>query len=163
MLRVRVTVGVTAILLAALPALAQTDSQAPAPHILGTLPADAAPTAPAPHTLGTLPANAVAAAAPAAGPTDAAAPDENAPPLAFIQDAMRSLAAGRIKEAGNSIEQAESRALTRSVPPSQADKPSQQQLVQQLSSARQALDAGDRLRAVSILEVAAKNPQARAK
>ena len=149
MLRVRVTVGMAAALLAA-PALAQTDTQAPAQHILGTLPADPAPVAPT-------------ATLAAAGPTDAAPPDENAPPQAFIQAALRALAAGRIAEAQNAIEQAESRALTRSVVPSQAAQPSQQPLVQQLGQARLALGAGDKLRAVSILEAAAKNPQATTK
>lgn len=141
MLRVRVMVTMSALLLAA-PALAQTDTQGPPRHILGKLPADAA--------LMTA----------AAAPADMAPPDENAPPAAFIQQALRAIAAGRLPEAQNAIEQAESRALTRSVAPSQAEAPSQQPLVRQLSQARQALDGGDKLAAVHMLEAAAKNPQA---
>lgn len=90
----------------------------------------------------------------------AAAPDANAPPAAFIDTALHALAAGRLAEAENAIEQAESRALTRAVRPSRADQPSQQPLVAQLSKARQALESGDRLKAVDLLETAAKTPDA---
>ena len=89
--------------------------------------------------------------------------DDHATPQAFIQAAQHALAAGRVGEAQEAIERAESRALTRSVKPSQADDPSRQPLVQQLSQARQALAAGDRMRAVTLLEAAAKNPEASAK
>ncbi|MDA8253390.1 MAG: hypothetical protein M0Z28_30045 [Rhodospirillales bacterium] len=134
MVRVRLTIAAAG-LLAAAPVLAQTDTQAPPQHILGTLPAS--PTSPT-------------TAAPAATGT----------PQDFIQTALHALAAGRTAEAENAIEQAESRVLTRSIKPSLANQPSQQSLVQQLGQARQALAAGDRLQAVRILEVAANNPEA---
>jgi len=86
--------------------------------------------------------------------------DDNAPPRAFIIAAQHSLAAGRDGEAEEAIERAESRLLTRSVKPSLARRPDQKPLIQQLGEARRALAAGDRLRAVGLLEAAAKNPEA---
>ncbi len=104
---------------------------------------------------------AMLAAAPAlAQPAADAARDANAPPAAFIETALHALAAGRLAEAENAIEQAESRALTRAVKPSRADQPSEQPLVERLSKARQALLAGDRLKAVDLLETAARTPEA---
>lgn len=88
--------------------------------------------------------------------------DDNAAPIAFIQAATQALAAGRVAEAQEAIERAESRALDRPVRPSLADKPSQQPLVQQLNQARQALASGDKMQAMTLLEVAAKNPEASA-
>ncbi len=90
----------------------------------------------------------------------APAVDDNAPPAAFIDAAVRALAAGRTGEAQEAMERAESRALDRSVRPSKAGEPSQQALIQQIAAARQALSAGDRLGAVRLLEQAAKTPQA---
>ncbi len=98
----------------------------------------------------------------AQAPLPVPALDENAPPKAFIDAALRAIAAGRTGEAQEAIERAESRALIRSVKPSQAGNPSQQPLVQQLSQARQALAAGDRMRAVTILQAAAQSPQSSA-
>ena len=86
--------------------------------------------------------------------------DDNAAPQAFIEAALHALAAGRIGEAQEAIERAESRVLTRSVKPSQAAQVSQQPLIKQLGQARQALAAGDKLGAVTMLETAAKNPEA---
>ena len=99
----------------------------------------------------------------AAGLTALPAPaiDENAPPLAFIEAAKHALAAGRVGEAQEAIERAESRALTRSVRPSQARMPDQQPLIQQLAEARQAVAADDRMRAVTLLEAAAASAQAK--
>jgi hypothetical protein len=88
---------------------------------------------------------------------------EDAPPAAFIDAALKALAAGRTGEAQEAIERAESRVLTRSVRPSQAGQPSQQPLIQQLTQARLALASGDRLRAATLLEQAAKNPEATGK
>ena len=110
--------------------------------------AQTAPPSPSPPPLAPLPAPAL---------------DENAPPKAFIDAALHAVAAGRIGEAQEAIERAESRALDRDVKPSQAGNPSQQPLVQQLSQARQALSAGDRMRAVTLLQAAAANTQATAK
>jgi hypothetical protein len=87
--------------------------------------------------------------------------DENAPPAAFIEAARRALAAGRTGEAQEAIERAESRALDRSVAPSQASNPSQQPLVQQLHDARMALGAGNKPRTMEILAAALNNPEAK--
>lgn len=95
-----------------------------------------------------------------ASPLPTPAIDENAPPQAFIEAALHALATGRVAEAQEAIERAETRLLARAVKPSLADQPSQQPLVQQLSQARQALAAGDKLGAVGLLEAAAKNPEA---
>ena len=98
----------------------------------------------------------------AAPPLPAPALDDNSPPQAFIDAAMKAIAVGHLGEAQEAIERAESRALDRSVKPSLAGQPSQQPLVQQLSQARQALSAGDKLQAVQLLQAAAANPSAKA-
>ena len=85
---------------------------------------------------------------------------EDSPPAAFIQAAQAALAAGRLGEAQEAIERAESRALDRAVKPSLARDPSHQPLVLQLSQARQALADGDRMRAITLLDAAAGNREA---
>jgi hypothetical protein len=85
---------------------------------------------------------------------------ENAPPSAFIEAALKALAAGRTGEAQEAIERAESRVLTRAVAISKANNPSQQPLALTLRKAREALGAGDRQGAVQLLEEAQKNPDA---
>ncbi len=85
---------------------------------------------------------------------------EDSPPSAFIQAAETAIAAGRLGEAQEAIERAESRVLNRSVRPSKAGEASQQALVQQLSEARQALARGDRAGAVAQLARARANPEA---
>jgi hypothetical protein len=87
--------------------------------------------------------------------------DENAPPAAFIDAARQALAAGRTGEAQEAIERAETRALDRAIPPSQAGTPSQQPLVQQLRDARMALGSGDKPRTMAILAAALQNPEAK--
>jgi hypothetical protein len=87
--------------------------------------------------------------------------DENAPPATFIEGARQALAAGRTGEAQEAIERAESRALDRSVKPSQAHDPSRQPLVQQLRDARMALGTGDKPRTMEILAAALNNPEAK--
>ena len=93
-------------------------------------------------------------------PLDAPMLDPDAPPRAFIEAARHALAAGRIGEAQEAIERAESRALDRAVKPSLARDPSHQPLVMQLSEARQALAEGDRMRAITLLDAAAGNREA---
>jgi hypothetical protein len=85
---------------------------------------------------------------------------DDAPPAAFVKAAQAALAAGRLGEAQEAIERAESRALDRSVRPSRASAPSRQPLVQQLAQARQMLGAGDRMGAMLKLDQALKNPEA---
>jgi hypothetical protein len=81
---------------------------------------------------------------------------EDASPASFIDAAMRALAAGRIPEASEDIERAESRALDRDVAPSKAGEASKQQLVLTLSKARQALASGDKLGTITLLQQAAQ-------
>ncbi len=88
--------------------------------------------------------------------------DENSPPAAFLQAARAALAAGHTGEGQESLERAESRALDRSVRPSTANQPSQQSLVQQIADARGALSTGDRARAIQLIDVALRNPEATA-
>lgn len=85
---------------------------------------------------------------------------ENAPPRAFLEVARRAIAAGRTGEAQEALERAESRALDRSVRPSQAGLPSKQSLVAQIAEARSALSGGDRGRAIQLVDIAANNPEA---
>jgi hypothetical protein len=85
---------------------------------------------------------------------------DNAPPAAFVKAAQAAIAAGRLGEAQEAIERAESRALDRSVRPSRANNPSRQPLVQQLAQARQLLGGGDRMGALHMLEQALANPEA---
>jgi len=80
--------------------------------------------------------------------------DADAPPAAFLDAARRALAAGRGGEAMEALERAESRALSRSVRPSLAGKPSRQSLVQVIAQARAALAGGDRLRALQRIDQA---------
>ena len=144
--------------LAAAPALAQTT---PATTPALTPPAEAGGKQP----MSTLPSNTSAETARTQWSPQLPTPDvgENAPPAAFIQAAQAALAAGRLGEAQEATERAESRALTRSVKPSTADDPSHQPLVRQLSEARQLIGSGDRAGARQKLDEALANPEATAK
>jgi hypothetical protein len=90
----------------------------------------------------------------------APAVSDAAPPAAFVRAAQAAIAAGRLGEAQEAIERAESRALDRTVRPSRATVPSHQPLVQQLAQARQLLGAGDRMGALRMLDRALANPEA---
>ncbi len=138
--------------LAAAPAVAQT-SPAPPAEVGGKQP------------MSTLPSNTSAETARTQWSPQLPTPDvdENAPPAAFIKAAQAALAAGRLGEAQEATERAESRALTRSVKPSAAADPSHQPLVRQLSEARQLLGSGDRAGAQRKLDEALANPEATAK
>jgi hypothetical protein len=83
---------------------------------------------------------------------------EDAKPSAFVESARAAITAGRIGEATEAIERAESRILSRSVKPSRANDPSSQVLVKQLADARAALAAGDRAAALAGLAAALQNP-----
>lgn len=63
---------------------------------------------------------------------------DEAPPSAFIAAARTAIAVGRLGEAMEAIERAESRLLARHVRPSLAGTPSDQALVVQLRAARAA-------------------------
>jgi hypothetical protein len=79
-----------------------------------------------------------------------------------LQDARQALAAGRIGEAQEALERAETRALARSVRPSRAGTPSDQDIVEQINKAREAVAAQDRLRALQAIDEALRNPDATA-
>lgn len=87
---------------------------------------------------------------------------EGAPPAAFLQAARAALAAGRTGEAQESLERAETRTLDRSVPYSGTGQPSGQPLVQQISSALQALSTGNIGRTMQMIDAALANPEAAA-
>ncbi len=84
---------------------------------------------------------------------------ENATPLALLQVAAQALAAGRMGEAQEAMERAETRALDRSVRPSQARVPDQRPLVQQIAQARAALAGGDRGEALRLVQQAMHEPE----
>jgi len=123
------------ILLAAGPALAQT--QSPPPRPLGSI---------APPIV-----TQQGIVLPALTPP---AVDENAPPRAFLEAARQALAAGRDGEALEALERAESRALTRDVRPSLAGDPSKQPLVETIGAARRALIGGDRIGTLTLIDKA---------
>ena len=93
-----------------------------------------------------------------AGPYDANLPapevGENASPVALLQAARGAIAAGRLPEAMEALEQAETRALIRSVRPSRVNQPSRQPQVERIAAARAALAGGDRMRALELIEQA---------
>lgn len=84
--------------------------------------------------------------------------DDDAPASAFITAARTAIAAGRPGEAMEAIERAESRLLIRSVRPSRANTPSDQDLVRTLAEARAHLRQGQRAEALDKLSQAAANP-----
>jgi hypothetical protein len=97
-----------------------------------------------------------------AGNTNLPAPpvSADAPPRAFLQAARTALTAGRTGEAQDALEMAETRALDRSVAPSQAGTSSQQPLVKQISDALKTLLAGDNARTLQLIDAALSNPDA---
>lgn len=77
---------------------------------------------------------------------------ENAPVRDYLMAARAALFAGRTGEAQQSLEMAETRALDRSVPLFQTNVASTAPLVEAIRNALQALSAGDRGRAVQVIE-----------
>jgi hypothetical protein len=76
---------------------------------------------------------------------------DNAPIPAFLTAARAAIAAGRIGEAMEALERAESRALSRSMAPSAIYTPSSDVVVQGIADARLKLAAGDRAGADRVL------------
>lgn len=83
---------------------------------------------------------------------------ENAEVQAYLRAARSALIGGRTGEAQQALEMAETRALDRSVPLFQTGAPSGNPLVEQIGQARHALGAGDRGRAVQLIDVALALP-----
>ncbi len=82
-----------------------------------------------------------------------AVPDGDGP-HAYLKAARDALSAGKTGLAQESLEMAETRVLDRSVAPSRADEPSQGRLAGLIRDARMALGAGDRARAISLIDQA---------
>ena len=89
-------------------------------------------------------------------PTPAVEP--NAPPEAFLQAARVALAAGRTGEAQQSLEMAETRILSRSVPYDAANQPIVDPRLAVIAQARHALAAGDRTGAIGFIDQAMRGP-----
>ncbi len=79
---------------------------------------------------------------------------DNGGPHAYLKAARDALAAGKTGLAQESLEMAETRTLDRSVAPSQAGIPAQGRLAGLIRDARMALGAGDRARAISLIDQA---------
>jgi hypothetical protein len=79
---------------------------------------------------------------------------DDAPINAYLRAAEGALASGRTGEAQQSLEMAQTRLLDRSVPTRQADVPSQNPTVQQISEALRALAAGDRAGCMNLIQAA---------
>ncbi len=142
-MRLTLLAAASAVVLSAVPAIAQT-ANSPEPSV----------TTPAANIDSSNTRNPIAPRLPTPGV------DENAAPSAFLIAARQALAAGRTGYAQEAMERAETRILSRSVPPSQARQASQQSLVQEIGAARRALATGDRNQAMSLIEQALKNPEA---
>jgi hypothetical protein len=168
-----IPLSVMLLAIAAAPAMAQLS---PPPQSLGTMPA-ASPGSSAPGAPIARPGNEIGTGqslplsdkAGNIGPSDTTTPyaarlpdpgvDENAAPRAFLEAAQQALAAGRTGAAQEALERAETRLLIRSVRPSQANTPSSEPAVQQVSEARQALGMGDRAGALAKIGDALANPE----
>ena len=77
---------------------------------------------------------------------------ENAAPQDYLRTARMALIAGRTGQAQQSLEMAETRALDRSVAPSQASTPIDTRFVSRIRDARRALGDGDRKRAIELID-----------
>ena len=85
-------------------------------------------------------------------PASSAGP--NATTHDYLTAARASLVAGRTGQAQQSLEMAETRALSRSVPQGQTNTPSDSQLVSEIRDARHALAGGDRTHAIQLIDLA---------
>jgi hypothetical protein len=82
--------------------------------------------------------------------------DDNAPPSAYLRAAQGAIAAGRLAEARQALEMAQTRMLDRSVPLFQTRNPSDNPAVGLVSSALRALEAGDRAQALESIRAASR-------
>ena len=83
---------------------------------------------------------------------------DEAAPSAFVTAARTAIAVGRLGEALEASERAESRVLVRSVRPSRAGVPSDQAVVRLLAEARGALGRGERAEALAMLAEVLASP-----
>jgi hypothetical protein len=77
---------------------------------------------------------------------------DNATTSDYLRAARASLVAGRTGEAQQSLEMAETRVLSRSVPQGQTEVPSNNKLVSEIRDARSALGGGDKTNAIRIID-----------
>ena len=85
-------------------------------------------------------------------PSPAVAPE--ARPSDILHAALGAVAAGRLGEAQEALEEAQTRILDRSVPLGQTHNPSDNPAVAQISQALQALATQDRATAIQIIQTA---------
>jgi hypothetical protein len=85
-------------------------------------------------------------------PSPQLGPDANA--VDFLRAAQSALQAGRTGEAQQSLEMAQTRLLSRSVPMGQTNNPSDHPAVSQISQALRALSAGDRAQTMQLIQAA---------
>ncbi len=85
---------------------------------------------------------------------------DDAPPADYLHAARVALMLQHTGEAQEALERAESRALDRSVVPSQALQASKQSLIKQITEARRALSSGDSDLTLRMIGVALRNPEA---
>jgi hypothetical protein len=85
-------------------------------------------------------------------PSPAIGPNANA--VDFLRAAQSALQAGRTGEAQQSLEMAQTRLLSRSVPMGQTGNPSDYPAVTQISQALRALAAGDRAQTMQLIQSA---------
>jgi hypothetical protein len=79
---------------------------------------------------------------------------DNANAVDFLRAAQSALQAGRTGEAQQSLEMAQTRLLSRSVPMQETGNPSDHPAVTQISQALRALAAGDRAQAMQLIQSA---------
>ena len=79
---------------------------------------------------------------------------ESAKPSDYLRAAQSAIAAGRMGEAEEALEEAQTRLLDRSTPLFQTGNPSDNPTVQQITQARQALKAGDRGTCLGLIQQA---------
>jgi hypothetical protein len=85
-------------------------------------------------------------------PSPQVGPNANAADL--LRAAQSALRAGRTGEAQQSLEMAQTRLLSRSVPMGQTNNPSDNPAVSQISQALRALSAGDRAQTMQLIQAA---------
>ena len=87
--------------------------------------------------------------------------DDDSSSLVFLLTAKQAINDGKLDLAMEALERAESRALGRSVKPSLANQPSDQDIVAEIAAARRAMAAGDRATALDRISnaLAANNAQ----
>lgn len=142
---------------AVVPAMAQMQSEAqpPAGPIVGTVPAPSAAPIPAPpsrqpmsrHATNLTSSDTRSVISPSLPPTGLGPNADATQNLQVAQEALRSNQTGKAQHA---LENAQTDLLTRSVPQGQVDVPANNQVVQQISSALDALGHGDRARSLEL-------------